>query len=141
MNNKTQDQPASLADIAKSFVSPWVWISIFMVAVLAYKSWRAELAGLAALTPGWFVPIGAIVAAIGLLVLAVTVSRGEHVFFRITFTAFAAFIPAVLFVMLGTTGETLPEFGKTLLGILFLAGPWASVITAQLDNQAPAHAA
>lgn len=141
MKNKTQGQPASVADIAKFFVSPWVWATITMVVVLGYKMWRAELAGLAALTPGWFMPIGAIVAAIGLLAMAVTASQGEHAFFRVTLTVFAAFAPAVLFVMLGTTGETLPEFGKTLLGIVFVVGPWVSTVAAKLDNQSPAHTA
>src|SRR5947209_1045436 len=135
MNNKTQDQPASVAAIAKFFASPWVSATIIMVGVFGYKMWRAGLAGRVGLTPRWFMPIGAFVAAIGWLVMTVTASRREHAFFRATLAVFAAFVAAVLFVMLRTTGATFPDFGKTVLAVLFMVGSRASAVAAKLDNQ------
>lgn len=135
MNTNTKEQPASMIDIAGFLVSPWLWLTIVMIAIGGYKAWNAELEGLAALTPSWFMPGGTIGAALGILASVGLLVRGEHAPIRLATTALVAFTPAVLFVVLDASGMPLAASFKTVLGILFVAGPWIGVIAARMDRQ------
>jgi hypothetical protein len=136
MTKTTKDQPASLANFASFPVSPWVWLTIIAFGVTAYKGWNAEVTGLAVLTPEWFMPMGAIAAAVGIVLTGTLIARREAAAFGFLALAVMVFLPIVMLGMLQMTGSTvLPASVKTVWGVLFVVAPWIAAGAAWDDNR------
>lgn len=134
---QAKDGPASILDVAAFLVSPWVLPTLVTVEVMGYKAWNVVLAGLAALTPAWFMPGEAIAASLGILVSLVFALRSRHAELRIAALALTVFLPAAMFVLLTLDGSDQAVFGayKTVFGLLFLTGPWLIAFASWMDDR------
>lgn len=135
-NAADHQQPASPGDIASFLASPWLWLTIVVTGVLAFKTWDAEVAAIYALTPEWFTPIGAIISAIGFVTTALVLSR--HPLAPLAFFALAClfFLPATLFTVFQGIGAADLPFSasvKAVWGAIFVAAPWVSAVAALAD--------
>jgi hypothetical protein len=103
MKNTTKHEPdehASLVDIASFVVAPWIALSIITIVVVMSLGWRADVAGAYALTPAWFVPYGAPVAALGMLVSAALALRQKGAAMRLLALLMVFFSPGVCYAVI-----------------------------------------
>jgi hypothetical protein len=136
VNHTTKhQQPATAADIVSFLATPWLWLTLAVLGVTAYKAWDAEVTALHALTPDWFMPAGVVTAAIGIVVTGVLIRNPEAAPFAFSELACLVFLPVALFAVLQVGGMTdLPAFLKTFWGAVFVAAPWLGVLGAWDDE-------
>ncbi|MDM8356568.1 hypothetical protein [Pandoraea communis] len=135
MTRDTNTQRLTPTDIAKFVTSPWILLTLVVAIVFIRAAMRVQGEALLGLTPSWFFPYGAAVAAVGLFALVAVILKGPNAALRLTGLAFVAFVPAVLF-MFFSMGTTTPSVTvKTVFGITFAAAPWLALIEKFADGQ------
>jgi hypothetical protein len=114
--------------------SLWVWLAIVMAAMFVFRAWHTELDAVAAMTPPWFTPWGAMVAAAGLVVASLVTMRGPHAAVRLGGLALLLFAPAVLYSLFPVDVAMLSGNMRVVHGALFALGPWVAALGAWLDD-------
>jgi uncharacterized membrane protein YozB (DUF420 family) len=135
MTKYTNYQPASLLDIARFLTSPWVMLTIVVSIVYLGIVARVEAIALQTMTAPWFVPYGAVFAAVGLLASVFFIRRGPHAAMRLAGLAALAFAPAFLFMFVQGEVEPLTASAKAMLGGLFTVAPWIVLFGALMDRR------
>jgi hypothetical protein len=141
MKNTTKhepDEPASLADIASFVFSPWVALSLITIVVVMSMGWRADVAGVYALTPAWFVPYGAVAAAIGMLVSAMLALRQKGAATRLLALLMVFFVPGVCYAVIEAGESSFSAAFKLWMGLLFMIWPWFIAASAWYELKHPA---
>lgn len=124
------DEPTSLVDVASFVVSPWVAMSIITIVVVMSLGWGADVAGAYALTPVWFVPYGAPVAALGMLVSAALALRQKGAAMRLLALLMVFFSPGVCYAVIEAGEISFSAAFKFWMGLLFMIWPWVIAASA-----------
>ncbi|MCA8050784.1 hypothetical protein [Burkholderia arboris] len=130
MTKNTRGRPTFRAGVKQIVTSPANWLNVAVTSLLLKLVWDIEAEAIVALTPSWFLPIGLIITAAGIIVsaLAIEPKVGE-----VLSLAMLVFLPGVLHVTLKASGTSAPFAVQLVLAVVLLVGSWGVGIATWVD--------